>query len=195
MPALRKTRNRLGLNSRAALSLYVVEYNGFIRDCLKVCTGGTSGLLAAQAGVGRMWVEALRECSPLCYLRSPLLRSRSSPCITGGRAWRGGLDHPLLTRLLAAANLDAGHMKGEDFATFAGLHELTPDLRTNGGGLTLVRAYYRVIEGLAVLSEGRMPGVAAWCERERVICARFAAVQIDRRLQGNLALAAALRSC
>ena len=113
--------------------------------------------------------------------------------------WRavlaGVAAQPVSDRVLAAANLDAGLMKGEDFATFAGLHELTPDLRTNGGGLTLVRAYYRVIEGLAVLSEGRMPGVAAWCERERVICARFAAVQIDRRLQGNLALAAALRSC
>jgi hypothetical protein len=37
--------------------------------------------------------------------------------------------------------------------------------------------------------------VAEWCERERVICARYAAVQIDRRLQANLALVAALRSC
>jgi hypothetical protein len=37
--------------------------------------------------------------------------------------------------------------------------------------------------------------LAEWCERERVICARFAAVQIDRRLQANLAMAAALRSC
>jgi hypothetical protein len=40
-----------------------------------------------------------------------------------------------------------------------------------------------------------MPAVAEWCERERVICARYAAVQIDRRLQANLALVAALRSC
>jgi hypothetical protein len=37
--------------------------------------------------------------------------------------------------------------------------------------------------------------VADWCERERMICARFAAVQIDRRLQANLALVASLRSC
>ena len=48
---------------------------------------------------------------------------------------------------------------------------------------------------LGALSGVRMPAVAEWCERERVICARYAAVQIDRRLQANLALVAALRSC
>ena len=31
--------------------------------------------------------------------------------------------------------------------------------------------------------------------RERVICARYAAVQVGRRLQANLDLAASLRSC
>jgi hypothetical protein len=113
--------------------------------------------------------------------------------------WRavlaGVAAQPVSDRVLAAANLDAARMKGEDFETFAGLHELTPDLQANRSGLTLVRAYYRIMEGLAVLSGARMPALAAWCERERVICARYAAVQIDRRLQGNLELAAALRSC
>jgi hypothetical protein len=40
-----------------------------------------------------------------------------------------------------------------------------------------------------------MPAVAAWSQRELAICARYAAVQIDRRLQANLELAASLRSC
>lgn len=113
--------------------------------------------------------------------------------------WRailaGVAAQPVSDRVLAAANVDAQRMKGEDFETLAGLHELTPELRPSGDGLTLVRAYYRIIEGLNDLSGVRMPAVAAWCERERVICARYAAVQIDRRLQTNLALAAALRSC
>jgi len=113
--------------------------------------------------------------------------------------WRavlaGVAAQPVSDRVLAAANLDAGRMTAQDFETFAGLHDLTPDLQTNGGGLTLVRAYYRVLEGLGTLAVGRMPAMAEWCERERVICARFAAVQIDRRLQANLQLAAALRSC
>jgi len=113
--------------------------------------------------------------------------------------WRavlaGMAAQPVSDRVLLAAHLEGGRMKGQDFKRLAGLHDLTPDLRPNGSGLTLVRAYYRMIEGLAVLSGLRMPAVAEWCERERVICARVAAVQIDRRLQANLELAAALRSC
>jgi hypothetical protein len=110
--------------------------------------------------------------------------------------WRailaGVAAQPVSDRVLAAANLEAADMKGHDFEKLAGIHELTPDLQTNSDGLLLVRAYYRMLEALSALS---MPTVAAWCERERVICARYAAVQIDRRLQTNLALAEALRSC
>jgi hypothetical protein len=113
--------------------------------------------------------------------------------------WRailaGVAAQPVSDRVLAAANLDAAHMQGQDFEKLAGLHELTPELTPGGGGLSLVRAYYRVVEGLGALSGVRLPAVAEWCERERVICARYAAVQIDRRLQANLALVAALRSC
>src|SRR5690348_11227561 len=89
-------------------------------------------------------------------------------------------------RVLAAANLEAHRLKGQDFEKLAGLHELTPELRPSGGGLTLVRAYYHIVEGLAALSGARMPALAEWCESERVICARYAAVQIDLRLQANL---------
>ncbi|MGB7283829.1 MAG: hypothetical protein WBE13_16305 [Candidatus Acidiferrum sp.] len=113
--------------------------------------------------------------------------------------WRAVLSgvaaQPVSDRVLVAAHLNARRMTGQDFETFAGLHELTPNLQSNCGGLTLVRVYYKIIGGLALLSGVRMPALAEWCERERVICARYAAVQIDRRLQTNLALAAALRSC
>jgi hypothetical protein len=113
--------------------------------------------------------------------------------------WRailaGVAAQPVSDRVLAAANLDAGRMAGQDFEKLAGLHELTPELGPGSGSLTLVRAYYRVVEGLGALSGARMPALAEWCERESVICARYAAVQIDRRLQVNLALVAALRSC
>jgi hypothetical protein len=61
--------------------------------------------------------------------------------------------------------------------------------------LGLVRVYYRVIEGLDALLGKRIPAFAAWSESERTICARYAAVQVDRRLQANLDLAASLRSC
>jgi hypothetical protein len=43
---------------------------------------------------------------------------------------------------------------------------------------------------------GKMsPAVASWSERESALCARYAAVQIDRRLQSNLVQAASIRSC
>jgi hypothetical protein len=83
----------------------------------------------------------------------------------------------------------------QQFETVAGLHDLTPDLYPNSSGLGLVRLYFRVVEGLDTLVGARIPAVAAWSIRERVICARYAAVQVDRRLQANLQLAASLRSC
>jgi len=112
--------------------------------------------------------------------------------------WRAVLSgvaaQPVSDRVLAAAQVQNGRLTGEDFAHLAGLHDLTPELNPGRGGLGLVRLYFRAIGGLKSAT-GRMPAVAGWIDRERVICARYAAVQIDRRLQTNLALAAALRSC
>jgi hypothetical protein len=43
---------------------------------------------------------------------------------------------------------------------------------------------------------GKMsPAVVSWSERESVLCARYAAAQIERRLQSNLAQAADILSC
>src|SRR5260370_10545407 len=113
--------------------------------------------------------------------------------------WRallaGVAAQPVSDRVLVAAQVDNGRLLPKHFQTLAGLHDLTPDLYPNRSGLGLVRAYYRVIEGLDALLAKRMPAFAAWSERERIICARYAAVQVDRRLQANLDLAASLRSC
>ena len=97
-------------------------------------------------------------------------------------------------RVLVAAQVENGQLTPEHFQTLAGLHDLTPDLYPHRSGLGLVRAYYRAIEGLGTFL-GKIPTFAVWSERERVICARYAAVQVDRRLQANLDLAASLRSC
>jgi hypothetical protein len=113
--------------------------------------------------------------------------------------WRavlaGVASQPVSERVLKAAHVENGRFKAGDFAALAGLHDLTPELYPNRGGLALVRLYYRVVEALGMAAGSRVPALAAWSDRERVICARFAAVQIDRRLQANLALAASLRSC
>ena len=102
---------------------------------------------------------------------------------------------PVSNRVLAAAHIEDGRLLPQHFATLAGLHDLTPDLEPHGGGLRLVRVYYRFLQALGVLLGKHMPALAAWSERERAICARYAAVKVGRRLHANLELAASLRSC
>ena len=113
--------------------------------------------------------------------------------------WRAVLaavaGQPVSESVLAAANVENGRVTGGDFQTLAGLHALTPVLAPRQQGLGLVRLYYRGVDGLATLAGKRMPAVAAWCEQELTICARYAAVQIEYRLRSNLELAASMRSC
>ncbi|MGC1902592.1 MAG: hypothetical protein WA715_02120 [Candidatus Acidiferrum sp.] len=97
--------------------------------------------------------------------------------------------------VLAAARVDNRNVTGEDFPTFATLHDLTPTLDPRAGGLGFVRLYYRIVDHASAMAAKRLPGLAAWCDQERAICARYAAVQIDVRLQMNYELAASLRSC
>ena len=113
--------------------------------------------------------------------------------------WRavlaGVAAQPVSERVLAAAHAENGGLTGRDFEKLVGLHDLTPNLNPDHGGLGLVRMYYHVIDGFSALASSRVPALGAWFEQERAICARYAAVQIDRRLQSNMALAASLRSC
>jgi hypothetical protein len=113
--------------------------------------------------------------------------------------WRailaGVAEQPVSDRILAAASVQNGIVTGQDFDRLAGLHDLTPDLHPGQSGLGLVRLYRHVVDAVGFLAGKRLPAIAGWSERELAICARYAAVQIDRRLQANLALAAALRSC
>jgi hypothetical protein len=113
--------------------------------------------------------------------------------------WRamlaGAAAQPVSDRVLAAAGAQNGQLTGDDFPALVGLHELTPELRSSGSGLGLVRAYYSLVDGVKSLAGSSMPAVSAWSQRELAVCARYAAVQIDRRLQANLELAESLRSC
>ena len=102
---------------------------------------------------------------------------------------------PVSDRVLAAAHVENGRLLPQHFETIAGLHDLTPNLQATRGGLGLVRVYYRFVQGLGMLFGKQLPVLAAWSERERVICARYAAVQVGRRLQANIELVASLRSC
>lgn len=113
--------------------------------------------------------------------------------------WRAVLSdvarQPLSVHVLQAAQMEDGQLTGADFRTLVSLHDMTPDLRPGLGGLSVVRMYYAVIDGIRSLATIRAPQVAEWAECELATCSRYVAVQMDRRLRANLALAAALRSC
>jgi len=113
--------------------------------------------------------------------------------------WRAVLSgvaaQPVSTRVLESVHADGGRLVGADFPVLTELHNLTPELQTSRQSLGLVRAYYAMMHAADNLFGKYFPGLAAWSEQERVICARYVAVQIDHRLQANLALSASLRSC
>ena|SRR5215469_15959758 len=101
---------------------------------------------------------------------------------------------PISSRVLEAAQVEEMSLCGNDFAKLISLHSLTPELKAGKSGLAAVRVYYHVIRRAESLFGRLSPIVANWAEKERLLCARFAAVQIERRLQANLIQAASIRS-
>jgi len=102
---------------------------------------------------------------------------------------------PVSEQVLAAAKVDSESMRGEDYRSLAQLHKLTPELCAKSSGLGLVPVYFKLMHAIGTLAAGRVATLADWTESERALCARYAAVQVDRRLQANMAFAAAMRSC
>jgi len=113
--------------------------------------------------------------------------------------WRavltGVASQPISSRVLEAAQVEEPGLRGADFEKLAGLLALTPELKGHGESLGPVRAYYRLVGKLSDLFGRLSPALAVWSEQERIVCARYAAVQVERRLEANLAQAASLRSC
>ena len=113
--------------------------------------------------------------------------------------WRavvaGVAAQPISQQVLDAIQIEANALRGEDYRSLAQLHKLTPDLSARPGSLGLVPVYFRFIHTIGTLAAGRVSGLANWAESERILCARYAAVKVDHRLQANLALAASIRSC
>jgi hypothetical protein len=113
--------------------------------------------------------------------------------------WRAVLTgvaaQPISHQVLDAMQLTEPRLCGDDFERLASLHELTPELQTGDSGLGFIRAYYLAVRKAAELFGKASPALFNWSEHERELCARYAAVQIDRRLQANLAEAASVRSC
>ena len=112
--------------------------------------------------------------------------------------WRavmaGVAARPLSDRLRAAAGLASESVGADDFRAVMSLHDMTPRLKDDNGGLWLVWAYYNAVEALGHLAGKSLPQLAAWTQREMTTCSRYVAVLVDQRLERNLACAAEARS-
>src|SRR5260370_7234421 len=75
--------------------------------------------------------------------------------------WRavlaGVAAQPVSDRVLIAAQGENGRFTPKDFQTLAGLHKLTPNLDLNSSDLSLLRLYYRAIEGLNSFLVRKLP--------------------------------------
>jgi hypothetical protein len=113
--------------------------------------------------------------------------------------WRavlsGVASEPVSSAVFDAVHVPETELRGADFEKLASLLDLTPELKSAPGGLGSVGVYYKVVGKIADLFGKLSPALAVWSEQERVLCARYAAVIVERRLEANLAQAASLRSC
>ncbi len=113
--------------------------------------------------------------------------------------WRavfaGVASQPIPGDILEAAQVREADLCGADFVKIASLLTLTPELEHQGGGLGLVPSYFKLVGKISETFGQIAPALVSWSEHERVLCARYAAVQVGRRLQANFAQAASMRSC
>jgi hypothetical protein len=113
--------------------------------------------------------------------------------------WRavltGVASQPISRDVLAAAQVEESGLCGADFEKLASLLTLTPELKSTHDSLGLVPAYFKIVGKVADLFGRVSPALLNWSEQERVLCARYAAVQIGRRLEANFAQADAMRTC
>jgi hypothetical protein len=113
--------------------------------------------------------------------------------------WRAVLTgvaaQPISSEILEAARVQESELCGADFEKLASLLTLTPELKSSSVSLGFVPAYFKIVGKISDVFGQVSPALASWSEHERVLCARYAAVQVGRRLEANLAQAASIRSC
>jgi len=113
--------------------------------------------------------------------------------------WRavlsGVASQPVSSAVFEAVHVPEMALRGADFEKLASLLDLTPELKGAHGGLGSVGIYYKVVGKISDALGKLSPAIAVWSEQEQVLCARYAAVLVERRLESNLAQAASLRSC
>ena len=90
----------------------------------------------------------------------------------------------LSDRVRQAAGVQGDSVGPRDFAAFLNLHHICPDLKSGGVNITMVRAYYAVVDLLARITGD---GLHNWAQQEMVTCSRYVAVRLDQRIEHNRA--------
>ena len=113
--------------------------------------------------------------------------------------WRallsGVASQPVSKTVFEAVHVPETELCGADFEKLASLLDLTPKLKGGQRGVASVGLYYKVVGKISDWFGQLSPALAVWSEQERILCARYAAVMVERRLEANIAQAASLRSC
>jgi len=94
--------------------------------------------------------------------------------------------HPISDRVRAAAGISSQAIGAQDFRSLLSLHEHAPGLHGPSGNFRVLNNYYKVVEKLGRL----IPASAEWANAEMSICAKYAAVIVDQRLERNITRAA-----
>lgn len=97
---------------------------------------------------------------------------------------------PLSDRARVAALLATDKSGDPEFDAILSLHDLTRGVGGSGNGLNLVRSYYTAVGAIGRI----VPALSSWAAGEKQVCARYAAVMLDRRLQHVAACVASSHS-
>ena len=98
------------------------------------------------------------------------------------------------SQVLAVAGIHSRPVSRRDFDALLTLHRLTPNLGPSASGLFFVGLYFRLLNQLSLLTSAQFPRLTALTRHERTLCARYAAVQLDLRLQASFAFTSSIRS-
>ncbi len=90
-----------------------------------------------------------------------------------------GVELSSQARLLAG--LENRELTGGEFGRLVRLVRLCPERADDGTQIYAVSAYYTVLQAVG-LAVPFVPVLARWVDRDRVRCAHFAAVALDRRV-------------
>jgi hypothetical protein len=109
-------------------------------------------------------------------------------------SWRAAMISFATQQVSSALEPFAISMTAQGFREISAVQALCPNLKpSQSKQLRPVQVYYRSLELLNSLSKA-IPACGAWAQQEMAICARYAAVVMDQRVQTNQACFAAVRS-